>query len=182
MRTNPEDICRIVSEMDRMAGLGFEACPCSLGGLVAGLGHPAWEVKLAAVVGLGLRRGRAAVPHLLELLRWEHTQPIYGQKDSVGQDLPKEWTEEQRAAYARRWRLKSEICFALGNCGDASALDALILLCTDQKEDYNVRAAACKALGQLRDPRALPALRVAAGDWEFCTRARARWAIRQIEG
>ena len=48
--------------------------------------------------------------------------------------------------------LRVEATAALGRQGDASVLPALEKLLTDKKEDVNVRANACIAIGRLRVP------------------------------
>ena len=57
-----------------------------------------------------------------------------------------------------------------------SWLDLLHDFATDQKRDYIVRAAACKALGQLARPESLPVVEQATQDEEWCTACEARKA------
>jgi len=124
------------------------------------------------------------------LLAAEDAAPLYTQQADLGgapagspdeRELafPPGTTGATRAAWERRGRLKQAVCLALGAIAvtDQRALDALHRHATDQREDYPVRAAAAKALGQLHSPASRAALTLATQDPEWCTATEARQAL-----
>jgi len=178
------DACAAIAEHRDAAGLPV---------LLDALADPDWRVRYAAIVALGdLGDPRAAEP-LLALLRAEAREPLFTQPPLEGGGdagatlvhpvaFPADTTEATKEAWRRRGRLLQAGCLALANLGTPSAplLELLHDLATDQKRDYMVRAAACKALGQLACPASLPVLEEATRDEEWCTATEARKAVAAI--
>ena len=117
-----------------------------------------WQVQIAAVRGLGLRRDNRALEPLKVLLEKEQAADIYASGE------------------VKQWRLKMWIAIALGQIGDPCALSVLGDLLAG-KDFYAVRARAAKALGELGDARAESFLRIAANDTEANTRF---WALEAL--
>lgn len=152
-----------------------------------------WRVRYAAAVAIGDRCDTAFIPALLHALALEDKAPLYnqpeveagghaGSTEVTAPEFPVGTTSEMREAWARRGRLKQAICLALGQIGKSSAeiLDYLHRYATDSGEDYTVRAAACKALGQIRSQDSVPFLQRATGDEEWCTATEAAKALATI--
>jgi len=163
--------------------------------LIGALRDADWNVRLAAVVGLEERHDPRAIEPLLEVLRVENAAPIYSQQyDFCGAGagwthveaprFPENTTDELRAAWRRRGRIKQAVCYALGAIGraDERALEFLHRYVTDQNEDYGIRAAAGKALGALRHPSSRPYLERATEDSEWCTKTEAKKALAALAG
>ncbi len=161
--------------------------------LLAALVDDAWTVRYAAAIALGDRPDPRALEPLLAILAHEDTMPLYGQPEDFGGipagantqfhiDFPADASEETREAWRRRGRLKQAVCLALGQLGSADprVLAALGRYTVTADEDYAVRAAACKALGLIGDPQALPVLEQAANDPEWCTMTEARKAVARV--
>lgn len=166
----------------------------SLSELLQYMADPAWQVRYSAVIALGERRRREAIPCILGLLKDENMQPVYSQPPGIksgdaGSNIPfpihfpQGITEEIKEAWRRRGRIKQEACLALGKIGHAETgiLEVLHRYAVDQREDYMVRAAACRALGQLGCRESVPILEQACEDGEWCTRTEAAKALAQIE-
>jgi HEAT repeat protein len=178
------DACAAVAENRDAAGLHV---------LLNALADSDWRVRYAAIVALGdLGDPRAAEP-LCTLLRAEAREPLFSQPPLEGGGnagatlvypvaFPADTTEATKEAWRRRGRLLQAGCLALANLGTPSTplLELLHDLATDQKRDYMVRAAACKALGQLACPESLPVLEQATRDEEWCTACEARKAVAAI--
>jgi HEAT repeat protein len=161
--------------------------------LLERLRHADWRVRYAAAVALGDLRDAAAVPALLEALKQEDAAPLYSQKEEYGSahagsngsvrlNLPAHLSEDTRQAWRRRGRLKQALCLALGEikARDESARADLERRAVDQEEDPIVRAAACKALGLVGNPKSLPVLKQAAQDQEGCTKMEAVQSIAAL--
>lgn len=161
--------------------------------LIESLHDADWRVRYAAAIALGDRREPAAVSALLEVLAEEDAAPLYAQPEVSGSALagdpgsfaiqfPDGTTESDVEAYRRRGRLKQAVCLALGSIGvaESAAVSTLSRYATDAGEDYTVRAAACKALGQLASQKAVPSLQKASGDEEWCTRTEALKALKLL--
>lgn len=157
------------------------------------LQSPDWRVRYAAAVALGDRRDPPAIAGLLAALRLEDAAPLYSQKEELGGTpaganfapritFPPGTTPAIQDAWQRRGRLKQAICLALGQIGQAepTVLAMLHRYVGNVEEDYTVRAAAAKALGQLRSPLSRPFLEKGAQDEEFCARTEARKALAQL--
>lgn len=154
-----------------------------------------WRVRYAAAIALGDRRDPRAVDALVQALLLENEAPLFAQPKlegslDAGSNLPfavlfpEGTTEPVKEAWRRRGRVIQAVCLALGSIGTASA-EALKLLheyATDQSRDYVVRAAACKALGQIAAPESLPVLEQAARDEETCTKWEAQKSLKSIKG
>ena len=161
--------------------------------ILALLDHEDWRVRYAAAVALGDRRDPRAVNALLQTLDGENEAPLFtqpkleggapaGSNNPFGVVFPEGTTEATKEAWRRRGRVIQAACLALGNLGTATppVLERLHRYATDQSCDYMVRAAACKALGQLARPESLPVLEKATGDEEWCTACEARKAVKMI--
>jgi HEAT repeat protein len=97
--------------------------------------------------------------------------------------LPTGLDEATAAAWQRRGRVKQALCLAIGATrnADPEALRRLQRYATDQREDCAVRAAACKALGQLGPPGSRSTLEQAARDGEWCTATEAAKALAALD-
>ncbi|MFZ2656585.1 MAG: HEAT repeat domain-containing protein [Victivallales bacterium] len=157
------------------------------------LGDHNWRVRYAAAIALGDRKDPKAVDALIRTLKKESQEPLFSQPALEGGAhagsnipfsviFPEGTTEGTKEAWRRRGRLIQAICLALGNIGASSpaALEMLHFYAADQKCDYSVRAAACKALGQIASPESLPVLQKAVGDEEWCTSCEAKKAVESI--
>lgn len=83
--------------------------------------------------------------------------------------------------YDADWRVRRLSAWALNEMKEDKAVAALgNLLLTDARAE--VRSAAAEALGEIRNAGALPSLQQALNDSESDVRAKARWAIAEIEG
>ena len=182
-------------QLETCIRLGRESDAASLAALFGFLASGEWRVRFAAAVALGDRRPPEAVTPLIELLKVEDAAPLFAQPhDMCGQPagcnsrmeakLPPDLPPGTAEAWRRRGRLKQAACFALGAIGPAAApaLPFLQRYATDQKEDYAVRAAACRALGLIGDPSSRATLEQATGDGEWCTSAEARKALAAVSG
>lgn len=181
------------AKMERCLRLATAADADAVSELLTLLSDACWEVRFAATVALGDCRAPAAVGPLCDLLDAEDRAPLYTQTQDHGGgpaggnrirevSLPAGTTAEIADAWQRRGRIKQAACLALGSIGaaDARSLSFLERYATDAREDYAVRAAACKALGMLRPPSARGALERAADDQEWCTRTEARKALAAL--
>ena len=179
--------------VERCARLGAATDAASLRELLGLLSHADWHVRFAAAVATGDRRSPEAVPALLELLRAEEAAPLFTQprdmcglpagcNDRLTVQLPAGTTDATREAWRRRGRVLQAACLALGQIGTAArpALPYLQRYATDQKVDYAVRAASCKALGLIGDAAALESLARAKDDGEWCTATEARKAFHVL--
>ena len=145
--------------------------------------------ELLGRAGIG-ERGRA-IPALLDALRLETPEHIYD--DSVllwwaeaDRKFAKEGPEPflrgrgSSADAVKRHRLKVAIIEALGKLHAREAVADLCAIVEDQREFYPVHSAACRALGLIGDPAALPTLERAANYPEANTKYRAADAIARI--
>jgi hypothetical protein len=152
-----------------------------------------WRVRYAAAVALGDRRDPGAVDALVETLHLEGNAPLFSQPKLEGSlparsnmpyeiAFPEGTTEAMKEAWRRRGRVAQAAFLALGNIGVATPaiLELLHDYALDQSRDYIVRAAACKALGQLALPESLEIVEKATRDEEWCTACEARKALRNI--
>jgi len=154
-----------------------------------------WRVRYAAAVALGDRRDPRAVDALVQALRHENEAPLFEQPKLPGSCpagcnipfeviFPEGTTEPTKEAWRRRGRVIQAAFLALGSIGTAApgVLELLHRYATDQSRDYGVRAAACKALGQIAAPESLAVLEKAAGDEETCTKWEAKKGLKAIRG
>ncbi len=152
-----------------------------------------WRVRYAAAIALGDRKDPKAGAPLLQVLDKEDKAPLFSQPALEGGAhagsnvpfsviFPKGTTEETKEAWRRRGRVIQAVCLSLGNIGESSPeiLERLHRYALDQKCDYAVRAASCKALGQLARKESLPVLEKASGDEEWCTKCEAKKAIEAV--
>lgn len=157
------------------------------------LGDENWRVRYATAIALGDRRDSRAVDGLVQLLRRENAAPLFtqpklegsahaGSNESFQVLFPEGTTEEIKEFWRCRGRVIQAACLALGNIGSATpdALELLHEFALNQNRDYAVRAAACKALGQIDSPESLPVLEEARKDEEWCTACEARKAVQKI--
>jgi len=152
-----------------------------------------WRVRYSAAIALGDRRDPRAVDALVQALRRENEAPLFTQPKLEGGAhagsnhpfeviFPTGTTEETKEAWRCRGRVLQAACLALGNIGTTTpaALELLHDYALDQSRDYAVRAAACKALGQIANPESLPVLEKATQDEEWCTAREAQKAVQKI--
>jgi len=182
-------------KMECCAAQASNADEASYTSLIALLGDENWRVRYAAAIALEDRRDPRAIAPLLQALQAEEQAPLFSQPTLEGGAhagsniafsviFPPGTTDESKEAWRRRGRVMQAICLALGAIGKPSpaVLAALHRYAIAQECDYAVRAAACKALGQLAQPESLPILTQAARDEEWCTGCEARKAIKIIQG
>jgi len=175
--------------MERCFQLALAADADSLAELHGLLRAADWRVRQAAAVALGDRRSPASLEPLLALVAEEDAAPLYTQPCEYGgipaggpfppgAGLPADTPPATAQAWQRRGRLKQAACHTFGEIGVADPrVVAYLHRVVLEDMDYPVRAAAAKALGQLRSPDSLPVLKRAAEDTEFCTRTEALKAI-----
>jgi len=165
----------------------------SLEDVIALLQDADWHVAMAAAVALGDRADAKAVPALLALLQREDEAPLFSQTEDYSSSpagspfgasakLPADTPHETAMAWERRGRLKQSVIWSLAAIGvsDAALLKKLQAYAVDQKQDYTVRAASCRALGILRDPSSRAALAQATSDAEWCTMTEAKKALAKV--
>jgi predicted dehydrogenase len=182
-----------LDKMNACAAIAERGDASKVSALVGALTDPDWRVRYAAIVALGDLGDSRAVEPLLDLLRAEAIEPLFSQPplEAGGPGggatpfavrFPEGTTETTKESWRRRGRLLQAGCLALANLGPpaAASLELLNDFATDQKRDYMVRAAACKALGQLACPESLPVLEQATRDEEWCTACEARKAVVAI--
>lgn len=180
-------------QMEWCARAGRLSDDASLHQLIQYVGDADWHVRYAAAIALGDRRQPAAVEPLYQLLQAEDAAPLYGQQDDLGgapagcpvaagPHFPEGTDADTRAAWQRRGRLKQAACLALGEIGvaDPRVLDTLHRYIIGLDNDYMVRAAASKALGQLASPTSRPFLEQTTQDEEWCTRTEAAKALHKL--
>jgi len=79
------------------------------------------------------------------------------------------------------WRVRELVVWALSEMKDERAVTALCnVLLSDARVE--VRRGAAEALGEIRSSEALPSLKQALNDSEQRVKAKASWAISEIEG
>jgi HEAT repeat protein len=152
-----------------------------------------WRVRYAAAIALGDRRDPRAVDALLQVLRRENALPLFtqpklegsahaGSSDPYEVIFPQGTTEATKESWRCRGRVMQAACLALGNIGKATPAVLALLhdFATGQERDYAVRAAACKAMGQIASKESLPVLEKASQDEEWCTSCEARKAVGKI--
>jgi HEAT repeat protein len=179
--------------MDACAAIAEGGDTTRLPEVIAALADPDWRVRYAALVALGDLRDPRAVEPVLALLRMEALEPLFTQPPLQGGGhagatrvnpvaFPDGTTETTKEAWHRRGRLLQAGCLALADLGtpSASVFELLHDFATDQRRDFMVRAAACKALGQLASQESLTVLEQATQDEEWCTACEARKAVLAI--
>src|ERR1035437_8413569 len=131
--------------------------------------------RTSAAIELGRRGDRRAVPALVTALsdRSERTR-----QEAAYALIRLGWTPEQSASGAAFWAAQGDWakCVATG----ALAVEPLILVLSDCSKDHRGVIAA-KALGDIGDRRAIPALRAAAKTGDAPVRDAAKDAIGKIE-
>ncbi len=154
-----------------------------------------WRIRFTAAVAAGECGDEGLALPLVALIDREDLQPLYSEprmsavsSDAAsifGSDLEFDGqvTDEEKAAWQRRGRVKQAAILALGELGirRPEVLSRLHRDLLDMKQDYMVRAACAKALGELGDRGSLSFLQQACEDDEFCTRTEACKAVAQIE-
>jgi len=165
----------------------------SLEDVIALLQDADWHVTMVAAVALGDRADAKAVPAFLALLQREDEAPLFSQTEDYssapagatftkGPQLPANTPHETAMAWERRGRLKQSIIWSLAAIGvsDMALLKKLQGYAVDQKQDYMVRAASCRALGILKDSSSRAALEQATNDAEWCTMTEAKKALAKV--
>jgi hypothetical protein len=156
--------------------------------LIAGLRHTDWRVRMLAADLVGRTGCKAATTALLALLVGETPDRLYGSDRLVKwESAVEQWEEPADPDHGdvpdqrdRRQRVKTAVIEALGRLRAVRAVPALCRIIRDPREFYPVHSLACKALGLIGDPAALPTLKKAARYSETNTRSRALDAITRL--
>jgi len=164
-----EDPGRLASPFDtaallrsiRQRELPVPMDPRAPGLLVAALQDSDAEVQAAAAQSLGGLKVAAAADPLIELLR----KPVNEGQSLLG-----------KAAQAE---LRKNVAIALGQIGDARAVDALIAALGDPADE--VRMWSARSLGEIKDPRATEALVLLVNDKNNAVRREALIALGKIK-
>ena len=164
-----EDPGRLASPFDtaallrsiRQRELPVPMDPRAPGLLVAALQDSDAEVQAAAAQSLGGLKVAAAADPLIELLR----KPVNEGQSLLG-----------KAAQAE---LRKNVAIALGQIGDARAVDALIAALGDPADE--VRMWSARSLGEIKDPRATEALVLLVNDRNNAVRREALIALGKIK-
>lgn len=160
---------------------------------------PEWRVRYSAAVAIGETQDEKWIPALEKLFLIEEQRKLYNQpnvdtpestrlSEKIGplEDpfLHTDFTNEQKEAWKCRGRVKMAAADAIGKIGSCSPqLEAELIACIERKdEDYSVKAAAARALGNVRAAGALDVLRKAVEYDEWCAQTEAKKAIQKIEG
>jgi len=123
----------------------------------------------------------AAVPQLINLLGDSNNWTRMAAARALGELHDNRATESLVASLSDSdWKVRELSAWALSEMKDTRAVNALcqVLLADPQVE---VRRAAAEALGEIRSAEALTALKQALNDPEARVRAKAGWAISEIE-
>ena len=169
--------------------------PDSIEELIDALHDPNWEVRYAAAIALGDigSRSSRALPALIALLAQEDAAPIYSQVNEIyggpaGSNIPMpakghDVDPVTLECWRRRGRIKQAVIWTLAQIGQSSPeiLSYLNRYAIDQKEDYSVRAAACRALQFLGDEGSKLVLEKASGDDEWCTSCEAKKSLKVLQ-
>jgi HEAT repeat protein len=174
--------------MERLLALAAVGKPDRTPALIAGLRHADWRVRMLAADLIGRSGCKAASAALLALLAGETPDRLYGIDRLIKwQDAIEQWEDPADPDRGdvpderdRRQRVKTAVIEALGRLRAVRAVPALCRILKDQREFYPVHSLACKALGLIGDPAALPTLKKAALYSEANTRSRARDAISRL--
>lgn len=169
--------------------------------VIAALADADWHIVQAALQAICLCPGPAYVQPILAVLARQDKLDIYGQKDidlGMHAGIPfapktnpfKDIPTETLDVWKCRWRVKQAACHALGAIGgrfgpQAVGAPAVKVLCgytEPAKDEYEVRAAACQALGLIKDPAARDTLQARSQDREFCTATEAARALQGLDG
>lgn len=163
--------------------------------LIERLKHKDWRVRYAAAIALENFPAPESVDALIGVLKAEDASPIYGQDSKVGDsihagsnqkanmDFIRDVDDETLEAWRRRGRIKQAVCLTLGRIGREAepSLPWLHRYAVGQKEDYSVRAAACKALGMIGNHSSMKILEQASNDQEWCTKTEAAKSLAAIK-
>ena len=187
-----------VKRMEKLMCAASKADAASVAGLIDSLRSDIdWKVQMMAAELLGRIGGHGSVRDgivaaLLDALKRETPEAIYD--DSVllwWRDANEKFAKEGPAPFlkgagssadaVKRHRVKTVIIEALGRLRAAKAVPELCRIIEDQREFYPVHSAACRALGFIGDPAAIPALERAAEHPESNTKLRAADAINRIK-
>jgi len=142
---------------------------------IAALSDVNWQIQQAALDAIAAYPDPAAVDAIVKVFDAQDKLEIYGcSYDGELEDAPDEPT---RQIWRMRFRVKHAGVLALwaiaSKYGSAAitpaALTRLCHYASSQGEDYPVRAAACRTLGQCPGDEALAALKIALEDTEWCT-------------
>lgn len=152
-----------------------------------------WQVRYAGAIAAGELKSPELVPVLMDVLKQEDAAPLYTQPGDLsggpaGANTPMRAKldaadEATLDAWRRRGRIKQAAIWALADIGQSSAALRAHLhrYAVDLKEDYAVRAAACRALGVLGDASSVAVLEKAATDDEWCTNCEAKKSLRLLK-
>lgn len=141
--------------------------------------NAAWAIGELTGMMPGARAN--AVPQLISLLSDSDLWTRRAAARALGELHDKRATDGLVATLSDAdWKVRELSAWALSEMKDARAVDALCqALLTDLQSD--VRDTAAEALGEIRSAKALSSLKQALNDPEDRVRARAGWAISEIE-
>ncbi|MCE9575731.1 MAG: HEAT repeat domain-containing protein [Deltaproteobacteria bacterium] len=142
-----DDAIRRNAAMDALVRGGRRSVPA----LVRALDDPDPEVVMFAANLLGKTRDRSAIPHLLRLLRYEDTNIVQAAIESLGFLRAPIAVEPLLELLEGDPWLRFGAIFALGEIGDARAIDPLAAALADP-DSWEFAVA---ALGKIRSPRAI---------------------------
>jgi beta-lactamase regulating signal transducer with metallopeptidase domain len=141
--------------------------------------NAAWAIGELTGMVPGARA--SAVPQLISLLGDSDLWARQAAARALGEIHDKRATDGLVATLSDAdWKVRELAAWALSEMKDARAVDALCrALLTDLQAE--VRGTAAQALGEIRSANALSSLKQALNDPEARVRARAGWAISEIE-
>lgn len=180
------------SKMARLVSLASHEAPPARKELIEALGEEDWRIQQFAAEQLGRMNCREAIVPLIQLLADESAEKIYDEFKLMGWSEAREKLRTEGHEFFRkgpggvgkgvkRYRLKAALIEALGRLRAREAVPVLCEILKDQREFYPVHSAACRALGVIGDPSALPVLRQSSEYPEVNTRYRALDAVHLIE-
>ena len=186
-------MCTFFEKIESCQRSGTVVRSAALATLTELLADADWRVRYAAVIAAGDLRAVELVPRLVSVLRDEDVAPLYAQPGDLsggpaGANTPMKAKLDAADpvtldAWRRRGRIKQAVLWALADIGHSSAEVRAFLhrYAVDQKEDYAVRAAACRALGVLGDASSVGVLEQAATDGDWCTNCEAKKSLRALK-
>ena len=163
--------------------------------------HKDWHVRYAAAVAMGESGEEKWLDSITKLLEIEKTRQLYTQPRVLGfvnsfddtrmaeQLVPiepifdQEYDEKIKEDWACRGRIRQACMAAIGKIGKVNPqlLEEMYRCLEDPDDDYAVKAAAAKTLGDVGSKESLPYLEKALGLDEWCLQTEARKAIRRLE-
>ena len=146
-----------------------------------------WQVQQAALAAIGDRCETSAVSAIFAILDQQDKLPVYACPDEW--DLDAASNESEKETWRCRFRVKQAALLAISKCIEIKGLDfvnealnqKIMDYSINQDEDYPVRMAACKLLGQIKGNEAKAVLEQASLDGEWCTATTAKEALKNYD-